>query len=118
MISTAVSMILGGVSVLALPKIVPGIKIRDYGAALKLAIAMAGIGFAVNMLLGFFTLGLWWLFRKLSFGILSLFVNAFAIDFASDIVGGVEVDSFASALKGALVVSVIWTILLWVLLPG
>lgn len=118
MISTVFSMILGSVAVLTLPKIVPGIKIRDYSSALRLAIAMAMIGYLVNMVLGLFTLGLWWLFKWLSFGILSLFVNAFALDFASDIVGGVEVDSFASALKGAFVVSVIWTFLLWVVSPG
>lgn len=111
-------MLVGSVAILALPKIVPGIKIRDYGSALRLAIGMALIGSLVNLVLGFFTLGLWSVFKWLSFGILSLFVNAFALDFASDIVGGVEVDSFASALKGALVVSIIWTVLLWILIPG
>lgn len=114
---TILGILVGSAAVFMLPKAVPGIKIRDYGAALKLAIAMAVIGSVVNLVLGFFTLGFWSLFKWMSFGVLSLLVNAVALDFASDIVGGVEVDSFASALKGALVVS-ICTYFLWILIPA
>ncbi|HOT28082.1 MAG TPA: phage holin family protein [Candidatus Ozemobacteraceae bacterium] len=117
MISTAVSLFLGSVAVLALPRLVPGIKIRDYGSALRLVIAMALIGTFVNLVLGFFTLGLWRVFQALSLGALSLLVNTFALDFASDIVGGVEVDSFSSAFRGGLVVT-IWTYFLWILIPA
>ncbi|HEY9070209.1 MAG TPA: phage holin family protein [Candidatus Ozemobacteraceae bacterium] len=118
MIAMLVRVVLGGIAVLALPKIVPGIKIRDFPSALKLVVVMSLIGYGVNMLLGFFTLGLWWLFSWLSFGILALIVNAFALDFASDLVGGVEVDSFSSALLGALVLTVIWGLLRWLVLFG
>lgn len=117
MISTVVSLLLGSVAVLALPRLIPGIKIRDYGSALRLVIAMALIGTFVNLVLGFFTLGLWRVFQVLSLGILSLLVNTFALDFASDIVGGVEVDSFSSAFRGGLVVT-IWTYFLWFLIPA
>ncbi len=117
MISTVVSLFLGSVAVLALPKLVPGIKIRDYSSALRLVIAMTVIGTFVNLVLGFFTLGLWRVFQVLSLGVLSLLVNTFALDFASDIVVGVEVDSFASAFRGGLVVT-IWTYFLWFLIPA
>lgn len=117
MISTVVSLLLGSVAVLALPRLVPGIKIRDYGSALRLVIAMALIGTFVNLVLGFFTLGLWRVFQVLSLGVLSLLVNTLALDFASDIVGGVEVDSFSSAFRGGLVVT-IWTYFLWILIPA
>lgn len=117
MISTVVSLLLGSVAVLALPRLVPGIRIRDYGSALRLVIAMTLIGTFVNLVLGFFTLGLWRVFQALSLGVLSLLVNTFALDFASDIVGGVEVDSFSSAFRGGLVVT-IWTYFLWILIPA
>jgi len=116
-ISTVVSLLLGSVAVLALPRLVPGIKIRNYGSALRLVIAMTLIGTFVNLVLGFFTLGLWRVFQVLSLGVLSLLVNTFALDFASDIVGGVEVDSFSSAFRGGLVVT-IWTYFLWFLIPA
>jgi len=116
-ISTIAGLFLGSVAVLALPRLVPGIKIRDYGSAVRLVIVMTLIGTFVNLILGFFTLGLWRVFQVLSLGGLSLLVNTFALDFASDIVGGVEVDSFTSAFRGGLVVT-IWTYFLWLLIPA
>jgi len=103
---------IGGLAVLLLPKLIPGIKVENYKSGLKLVLAMAIINLILKILF-------WWIifpFRILTLGLGYLIINAVVLDLASDIVGGVSIDSFKSAFLGSLLLSVIWTVLGWIIL--
>jgi putative membrane protein len=95
------------VSVLLTAKIVPGIKVKSFGAAFVFAIVFA--------LLNYF---LWWILVVLSlplialtFGLFLLVLNAILWLLADKLVSGVELSGFGAALIGSIVTSLInWAI--------
>jgi uncharacterized membrane protein YvlD (DUF360 family) len=107
-----VSGLLGGVSVLALPKIIPGIKVKDYRGALKLVGAIVVLRLILDLVFG-------WVLRVthiLTLGLSFLVVNALVLKGADTFVEEVEVDGLDSAFLGSLVLSILWTILNWIIL--
>ena len=104
---------IGGLAVMLLPRIIPGIKVENYKSGLKLVVAMAIINLLMKILFGWLLLP----FQILTLGLGYLIVNAIVLDVASDIVGGITIDSFKSAFMGSLVLSITWTILGWIILP-
>jgi putative membrane protein len=104
------------VSVWVTAAILPGIKVRSFGGAIWAA-AVFGV---LNALLGwlFFTvftiatLGLAWLLAFLTRWI----INAILLSLTGKLTDALEVRSFGSALVGALVMSLVGTLLQWLLL--
>lgn len=112
MIHFILKTLIGGIAVLAIPHLVPGIKVEDYRAALKLVVTMTLINFIQGILF-------WWLifpFKLLTLGVGTLIINAIVLDISSDFIRGVSIDSFRSAFFGSLYLSILWTLLLWILL--
>ena len=108
------SFFLNGLAVLGLPAVIPGIKVEDYRAALRLVIVMGVLSWIVNKLF-------WLLFfplKILTLGLASIFIKGLVLDVASDFSGGVQVDSFRSALKGGLALSMFQFLIDRVLLPN
>ncbi len=105
---------IGAVAVLALPWIVKGIHVKDMRSSAKLVIAMFLIRGVLDLVLGFL-LGITFF---LTLGLAYIVFNAIVLDFGADLVEGVSVDSFKDALVGSVVLSILWTILNFVLIGG
>ena len=106
------------VSALALwmvAQIIPGIKVRDFGAALIATIVIAIVSVTVGPVLRFLTFPL----TFLTLGLFLLVLNAFLLKLASLVTPGFAVRGFWSAVAGSLVLTILTTILRRiVLLPG
>ena len=96
---------------MTLPLVISGIKVRDFKASLKLA----GIILLFNMVLYWIFGFLLKLANILTFGIGKVILNGVVLDVGSDIVDGIEIDSFKNAVIGALYLGITWTILAWLL---
>lgn len=103
-----------GFAVLALPAIVPGIKVADYRSALRLVVVMAILSWLINTLFWVLVFP----FKILTLGLGAVFLKGLILDVASDFAGGVQVDSFLSALKGGLALTILQFLVERVLLPG
>jgi putative membrane protein len=98
------------VSALALwlvARIVPGIEVRDFGAALIAAIVIAVVNALVGPILRFIA----WPLTVLTLGLFKLVINAVLLILASMIAPGFRVRGFFNAILGALML----TILEWLL---
>lgn len=80
-----------------------GIHYDSAGALLAAALVLGVVNTFIKPLLMVITIP----FILLSFGLFILFINATLFYFASALVDGFHVDSFASALGGAVIVSIV-----------
>ena len=106
------SALIGSGCVWFLPRVVPGIKVRDFKVSIKLILAIGILNLLIWGILGFVLK----IFNVLTLGLLGLVLNGIILDLASDLVDGVEVDSHLSALKGSIVLTIAWSIFNFVLL--
>jgi putative membrane protein len=106
------------VSALALwmvAQIIPGIKVRDFGAALIATIVIAIVSVTVGPVLRFLTLP----FTILTLGLFMLVVNALLLKLASLFTPGFAVHGFWSAVAGSLVLTILTAVLRRIVfLPG
>ncbi|HJU03936.1 MAG TPA: phage holin family protein [Nitrospiraceae bacterium] len=100
-----------GVAVFLAAHIIPGIELDTVGAGIAAAIILALLNALVRPLLYLFTLPL----IVLSLGLFMVIINAVLLQLASGLVKGFHVTGFWASLWGAVVISVVSTILnLWV----
>jgi putative membrane protein len=106
------------VSALALwlvAQIIPGIKVRDFGAALIATIAIAIVNATIGPVLKFLTFPI----TFLTLGLFLLVLNAFLLKLASLFTPGFAVRGFWSAVAGSLVLTILTAILRHIVfLPG
>ena len=98
------------VSALALwlvARIVPGIEVRDFGAALLATVVIALVNWVIGPILRFLA----WPLTFLTLGLFRLVINAILLKLASMFSPGFRVSGFLNAIVGALVL----TILEWLL---
>jgi putative membrane protein len=103
------------VSALALwlvAQIVPGIEVRDFGAALLATIVIAIVNAIVGPVLRFFA----WPLTILTLGLFRLIVNAILLKLASMFSPGFRVRGFLDAIIGALLLTVLESVLRFVVL--
>ncbi|HEX3748661.1 MAG TPA: phage holin family protein [Bryobacteraceae bacterium] len=103
------------VSALALwlvAQIVPGIEVRDFGAALLATIVIAIVNAIVGPVLRFFA----WPLTILTLGLFKLIVNAILLKLASMFSPGFRVRGFLDAIIGALLLTVLESVLRFVVL--
>ncbi len=92
---------------------VPGVWVSGVMAAL---VAAAVIGF-INATLGAVIKFFAWPFRVLTLGLVSLVINALMLLLAAAVAPGFRVDGFMAAFWGALLMSVVTSVIGW-FLPG
>ncbi len=98
------------VSALALwivAQIIPGIQVRDFGAALVATIIIALVNATIGTVLKFLTFPL----TLLTLGLFLLVLNAFLLKLASLFTPGFSVRGFLSALGGSIVLTILTSIL-------
>ena len=98
------------VSALALwlvARIIPGIEVRDFGAALIAAAVIAVVNAIIGPIVKFFGFPL----IILTLGLFLLVINAFLLKLASMFTPGFKVRGFFSALLGSIVLTILTYIL-------
>jgi putative membrane protein len=94
------------VSALALwlvARIVPGIEVRDFGAALLATIVIAIVNWLIGPILRFLA----WPLTILTLGLFKLVINAILLMLASMFSPGFRVRGFLNAIVGALLLTVL-----------
>ena len=107
MLHLIVSWFLSALALWLVAQIIPGIKVRDFGAALIATIVIAIVNATIGPVLKFLTFPL----TLLTLGLFLLVVDAFLLKLASLFTPGFRVHGFLSAVVG----SVVLTFLTWIL---
>jgi putative membrane protein len=115
MLHLIVSWFVSALALWLVAQIIPGIRVRDYGAALVATIVIAIVDATIGPVLRFLTLP----FTILTLGLFMLVVNALLLKLASLFTPGFAVHGFWSAVAGSLVLTILTAVLRRVVfLPG
>jgi putative membrane protein len=110
MLSLIVNWLVSAVALWLVARIVSGIEVRDFGAAVVAAAVVAIVNFFVGPILRF--LGFPLIF--LTLGLFTLVINALLLLLASLFTPGFRVRGFVPALVGSLLLTVLTFVLGWV----
>jgi putative membrane protein len=103
------------VSALALwlvSRVVPGIEVRDFGAALLATIVIAVVNAVIGPILRFLA----WPLTVLTLGLFRLVIDAILLKLASMFTPGFRVHGFLNAILGALLLTFLEFVLRWLVL--
>lgn len=95
--------ILSALCILLVARFVPGIVVRGFATALLAAIIIGFINGTIGLLLKILTFPL----IVLTFGVFWIVINALMLKFASLFVPGFNVEGFAPAIWGAIILSLL-----------
>ena len=98
-----VNWLLGALALWLVAQIIPGIQIRDFGAALLATIVIAIVNITIGPILRFIA----WPITVLTLGLFRWVLNAFLLKLASMFTPGFRIDGFLNALLGSLVLTVL-----------
>jgi putative membrane protein len=112
LIQVIVGWILGAAALFIAARIVPGIKLRDFGAALSATIVIAIVDGAAGPAFRFLA----WPASFLTLGLFLLAVNAVLLKLASWFVSGLQVRGYRSAVIGSAALTLISAILRFLVL--
>jgi putative membrane protein len=101
--SWLVNWLLSALALWLVARIIPGIQVRDFGAAMIATLILAVVDFFVGSILRFFSLPLIWL----TLGLFTLVIKAFLLKLSSLFTPGFRVYGFVAALLGAVVLTVL-----------
>jgi putative membrane protein len=113
MLRLLVHWVLGALALLLVARVVPGIEVNGFGAALVAALVIGLVNATLGAVLHLITLPL----AVLTLGIFWFVINALMLELASALVSGFHVRSFSAAFVGAILLSVVNFILRWLVLP-
>jgi len=105
--------VLSALAVWIVSQVVPGIHVNGVAAALIAALAIGFINATVGMLLKVLTFPL----TLLTLGLFWFVINAAMLKLASVLVRGFEVNGFKAAFLGAIVLSIVSSLLQWLIMP-
>jgi putative membrane protein len=98
---------LSALSIIIVAHLIPGFQVRSFGTALIAAVVIGLVNATIGIFVKLLTLPL----TVLTFGLFLLVVNALMLLFASSLVPGFVVAGFLPAFFGAIVLSLINTVL-------
>ena len=98
-----VNWLLGALALWLVAQIIPGIQIRDFGAALLATIVIAVVNITIGPILRFIA----WPITFLTLGLFRWVLNAFLLKLASMFTPGFRIEGFLNALLGSLVLTVL-----------
>lgn len=102
-----IALILNAVALLATAYIVPGFKVESFTTALLAAIVLGVVNTFIKPILSLLSAPL----TIITLGLFSFVVNAVVLFIVSAVVKGVTIDGWVPAILGAIVLSVVSTIL-------
>jgi putative membrane protein len=112
MLHLIVNWLLSALALWLVARIIPGIEVRDYGAALVATVVIAIVNFFFGPILRFFGFPLIFL----TLGLFSLVINAVLLKLASLFTPGFRVHGFLAAFLGSIVLTILTVILHYVVL--
>jgi putative membrane protein len=98
-----VNWLVGALALWLVAQIIPGIQIRDFGAALLATIIIAVVNITIGPILRFIA----WPITVLTLGLFRWVLNALLLKLASLFTPGFRIDGFLNALLGSLVLTVL-----------
>ena len=98
-----VNWLVGALALWLVAQIIPGIQIRDFGAALLATIVIAIVNITIGPILRFIA----WPITFLTLGLFRWVLNALLLKLASMFTPGFRIDGFLNALLGSLVLTVL-----------
>jgi putative membrane protein len=98
-----VGWLLSALALWLVAQIIPGIQIRDFGAALLATVVIALVDITIGPVLRFIA----WPITFLTLGLFKWVLKAFLLKLASMFTPGFRIDGFLNALVGALVLTVL-----------
>ncbi|HVO25628.1 MAG TPA: phage holin family protein [Candidatus Margulisiibacteriota bacterium] len=98
---------LSALSIVIVAHLIPGFEVRSFGTALIAAVVIGLINASIGIVVKLLTLPL----TILTFGLFLLVINALMLLFASALVPGFIVSGFLPAFFGAIVLSLVNTVL-------
>ncbi|MCK6556740.1 phage holin family protein [Candidatus Binatia bacterium] len=104
---------LSALSIVIVAHVVPGFRVASFGTALIAAIVIGLVNSTLGLVLKILTLPL----TIVTLGLFLFVINALMLRFASYLVAGFEVAGFLPALVGAIVLSIVHTILYNLVFP-
>ena len=105
--------ILSTLAVWIVAHIVPGISVSGLGAALIAALVIGLVNATLGLLLKIITFPL----TILTLGLFWFVINAVMLELAAYLVPGFQVRGFSAAFVGAILLSVVSSILQWLVMP-
>ncbi|MFY9561542.1 MAG: phage holin family protein [Terriglobales bacterium] len=105
--------VLSALAVWIVSHVVPGISVSGPVAALIAALAIGFINATIGLVLKILTFPL----TLLTLGLFWFVINALMLELASALVKGFEVHGFLAAFIGAIVLSVVSSLLHWLVIP-
>ena len=103
MVDIILRLLLLTISIVIVAEIMPGIKVRDFGTGLKVAVVYSIIHFLLSGVLIFFTLP----FVLLSLGLFIFVINALLLMFTNGLVEGFEIEGCSTAVIASVLISLI-----------
>jgi len=102
-----VNWLLSALALWLVARIIPGIYVRDYGAALVATVVITVVNTLLGIPLHFLTFPL----TILTLGLFWLVVNAFLLKLASMLVPGFKVEGFLAAFFGSIAITILYYVL-------
>jgi putative membrane protein len=109
--NTLLSLLINTLSLLAIAYLLQGIHIQSFWSALVMAIVLAVVNTVIRPLALLITIPV----NILTLGLFTFVVNAAMLKLAGAVVKGVRIDSWGTAIVGAILLSVISGVLDWII---
>jgi putative membrane protein len=113
MLHLLINWLLSAVSLVIVAAIVPGIEIAGFGTAMIAAIVIGLVNVTLGLLLKIFTFPL----VLITFGAFLILINALMLKIAAAMMPGFRVQGCLPAILGAILLSLVNTLLHWFLFP-
>jgi len=114
MIKLLLGWLASAVALIVVTKVIDGFHVKDLPSALVAAVVIGLINATLGNIIKFFTFP----FRILTLGLLSLVINAAMLMLADFLLDGLRIDTFMAAFLGSIVLSVVSTVLRWMIPDG
>ena len=98
------------VSIFLVAQLMPGVKVRSFGAGVKVAVVYSIIDLLLYKLLAFFAAP----FILLTFGLFVLVINGFLLWLTNALMDDFEIDGCSTAVLASLLISVCNVVLHWI----
>jgi putative membrane protein len=102
MILAIVHLLLGALSVVLVSKLLPGIRVRSYGAAVAFALTVS----ILDAIVYFFLAPLSWPFAIVTMGLGFFLLNGLVFIVADKLIDGIEIRGFWTAVLASICVSI------------
>ena len=110
MVNFVWSILLLSVSVFLVARLLPGIRLKNYGTAVIVALIYSLINYLIGWLLIFLALP----FLIVTFGLFKFVINAFLLWLTDKMMDDFEIDGIGTTLLAAFLISLMDTILRWI----